>query len=518
MPSPKTDPDRSRPARRLDLAGGASAFWQRLNTRMVLAIASVALISLLISALAISQILPGYFRQQAVERLETAALSVALVTQEFAESARADNPNYPVVPELRQVFIYDPAVELAAGALIPATVAIYNESGQLEARAQPDAADLRAEGLRLDPEVPRYETRIVRLQVTEAGESVGFRVFISDAYTTREATLAQIRSALIGAGLLALLAALVLGVLAARRVTAPISRLRRVAGTVAAGELDERATASGVREVDELAAQFNVMADQLAGTLRVLEADRDRLREFVADVSHELRTPISALRMYTDLQRDGEVDEPTRREFLDRSAEQIRRLEWLSTNLLDLSRIDAGIFPLDMRPGDLRDPIRAVVEAQAEVAERRDISLGSEVPATPVTMRFDRERIVQLLTNLVGNALKFTPSGGVVSLKLTESAGIVVIEVRDTGAGIPPDELPRIFDRFYRGTNIGEARASGSGLGLAIVRSIVEMHGGTIDVQSVVGEGTVFRIELPRAGAQQSSAAEPSAGPAALED
>jgi two-component system phosphate regulon sensor histidine kinase PhoR len=253
-----------------------------------------------------------------------------------------------------------------------------------------------------------------------------------------------------------------------------------------------------VLEVDELSAQFNVMADRLSGTLRMLEADRDRLREFVADVSHELRTPIAALRMYIELQSDDRVDEATRAEFLERSTEQIGRLEWLSTNLLDLSRIDAGIFPLDIREGDVRDPIQAVVQALSEVAVERDIALESFVPAEPVELRFDRERIVQLLTNLIGNALKFTQRGGTVSVRLSETDTDVVIEVRDTGAGIPADELPRVFERFYRGTNTGDARASGSGLGLAIVRSIVEMHGGAIDVRSVVDEGTVFRITLPR--------------------
>jgi signal transduction histidine kinase len=267
---------------------------------------------------------------------------------------------------------------------------------------------------------------------------------------------------------------------------------------VAHGELDERWTASGVVEIDELGAQFNVTADRLAESLRMLEADRDRLREFVADVSHELRTPIAALRTFTELQGDGEVDEATRREFLERSRQQISRLEWLSTNLLDLSRIDAGIFPLDMRPGDLRDPLRSVVEANAEAAEERGIGLTSEVPGTPVELRFDYERMVQLMSNLVTNAIKFTPAGGQVSLRLHDAADHATIEVRDTGLGIPSDELPRIFERFYRGTNTGEARASGSGLGLAIARSIVEMHGGQIEVASVVGEGSLFTIELPK--------------------
>jgi two-component system OmpR family sensor kinase len=253
-----------------------------------------------------------------------------------------------------------------------------------------------------------------------------------------------------------------------------------------------------------VAQAFNVMADRLSESVRMLQADRDRLREFVADVSHELRTPIAALRTFTELQRDGAVDDEERAEFLDRSTEQISRLEWMSTNLLDLSRIDSGIFPLDMRWGDLRDPVRSVVEAQAEMAEQRGVSLVSEVPTLPVMLRFDRERVVQLLTNLVGNALKFTPRGGEVVASLAEAPDGAVLEVRDSGPGIPPAEQPLVFDRFFRGTNVGEARASGSGLGLAIVRSIVEMHGGTITVSSAPGEGSTFTVRLPRADGEGS--------------
>ena len=151
------------------------------------------------------------------------------------------------------------------------------------------------------------------------GEQVRYQVIVSDLYSTREATLEQLRSALIGAGLLALAAALVTGMIAARRLTIPIARLRRVRRRVAQGQLDERAARVGHAGDRRAGRQFNVMADRLSDTLRMLEADRDRLREFVADVSHELRTPIAALRVYTELQRDGEVDEATRLEFLDRS-------------------------------------------------------------------------------------------------------------------------------------------------------------------------------------------------------
>jgi two-component system sensor histidine kinase BaeS len=329
-------------------------------------------------------------------------------------------------------------------------------------------------------------------------QSVPLIYVVHDTYTNRATTLERVTGTLIGAGLAALAVALFIGTLAARRLTGPLLRLRRASSRFAQGDMEERAPAFGILEVDELGQQFNVMADRVSESVRLLQADRDRLREFVADVSHELRMPIAALRTFTELQRDGELEEEQRTEFLDRSTEQINRLEWMSTNLLDLSRIDSGIFPMDVRSGDLRDPVRSAVEAHAEIAEQRGVSLASRVPTSPVMLRFDSERILQLLSNLIGNALKFTPRGGEVIVELIDDRDHAVLEVRDSGPGIPESELPHVFDRFFRGTNVGEARASGSGLGLAIARSIVEMHGGAISVASAVGSGTTFTITLPR--------------------
>jgi signal transduction histidine kinase len=478
--------------------GSLSGFLRRLNVRLVVAIAIVSLVGLIVSGVAINQIVPEYFRQQAVARQQTAALSIALLVQEIADSERETRPGVLAAPELRDSLVFGRAAHVAAGPVIPATVEIYNERGQLAARAEPPNPDeLVQEGLQRDPDLPAYATTPIRLRIADDGTTIPYRIVLKDAYTSRQTTMQQIRGALLGAGLLALAVSVLAGILVARRLTVPINRLRRVAAQVAKGNLDERAQPSGVLEIDELAAQFNVMADRLSASLRILEADRDRLREFVADVSHELRTPIAALRTFSDLQQDGKVDRATKTEFVARSREQISRLEWLSTNLLDLSRIDAGIYPLDMGWGDLRDPIRSVVEAHAEAAEELGITLSSEVPANAVEAHFDRERIVQLVTNLTGNALKFTPRGGVVAIRLTDSSEGAIIEVRDSGPGIPPNELPRIFERFYRGTNTGEARASGSGLGLAIVRSIIEMHGGSVEVESTIGEGSLFRVLLP---------------------
>jgi signal transduction histidine kinase len=482
---------------------GLRSFFSRLDVRLVVTLSSIAAVSLLVSGLALFQILPNYFVDQAELRLKNAGQATAFYLQTSGQSL-AEGADRAVLTnkELREGRFLAGIAQDAADQFVQGTVEIYNPDGSLAARASPSAdiaAALAEQGFSVDPEVGS-QTSAQFVAIPDPRTVAGtfqFRVVVSQPYTSRATTLNRVATALIGAGLLALVVSLLVGMLVGRRLTGPIARVRRVSARLAQGELDQRVPPSGVREVDELGAQFNVMADRLSDSLRLLEADRDRLREFVADVSHELRTPIAALRTFTELQREGDVDEPTRREFLDRSRQQISRLEWLSTNLLDLSRIDAGIFPLEMRWGDLRDPLGAVVESQAEVAEERGVALTSEAPAKPLMARFDHERMLQLLSNLLGNALKFTPRGGEVQLRLSDGNGEAVIQVADSGPGIRADELPRIFERFYRGTNVGDARASGSGLGLAISRSIVEMHGGSIEIASREGEGATFTVRLP---------------------
>ena len=500
MHSARTEPAKGR-------LGTARGWFQRLNVRLVLALASTAAVALLVSGVALSQILPGYFLDQAARSSQTAAFSTALLLDETVRRTLIQQPQLMATPELRDTQVFHGVAEIAANQLAQATVQIFNPDGSLAAEAMPSAdkdADLRAQGLSPDPAVPPQSAQSFPIAIPNQPE-MRVLITVSEPYTNRVATLQRVTGTLIGAGLAALAVALIVGAVVTRRLTGPLARLRRVSGRLAHGELDERSPRFGIVEVDELGQQFNVMADRLSESVRLLQADRDRLREFVADVSHELRTPIAALRTFTELQRDGEVDEAQRSEFLDRSTEQINRLEWMSTNLLDLSRIDAGIFPLDMRWGDLRDPVRVVVEAHAVLAEGRGISLVSEVPTSPVMLRFDRERIVQLLNNLVGNALKFTKRGGEVVVALAETPDGGRLEVRDSGPGIPEAELPLVFDRFFRGTNVGDARASGSGLGLAIARSIVEMHGGRIEAASAIGQGSVFSVELPRSDAVPAS-------------
>jgi signal transduction histidine kinase len=329
------------------------------------------------------------------------------------------------------------------------------------------------------------------------------QVRLSNPYTFRATALANVTGLLAAVGLFALALSVLVSAGLARRFTIPLRRLTEAARGLAEGDLTHRVPASEVRagssELAELAVQFNAMADRLQESVEIIRRDRDRSRDFLADVSHELRTPLAALRTFNELLTEGAADDPeTRAEFLESSGQQIERLDWLAQNLLELSKLDSGLVLLDLRPEDLRAAVESAVEQTTAAARRRGVELSLHLPDAPIRIRHDPQRIGQVVANLVANAVKFTPRGGSVSVDVAATPEGARIEVVDTGVGIDAAELPHIFERFYRGSRANEARSSGSGLGLAIVRSIVDMHGGTVEVESHVGSGSRFAVMLPR--------------------
>jgi signal transduction histidine kinase len=328
-------------------------------------------------------------------------------------------------------------------------------------------------------------------------------VTLSNPYTFRATALANVTSLLAAVALFALGLSVLVSTVMARRFTTPLRRLTEASRGLAEGDLTRRVPAGEVRagssELAELAVQFNAMADRLQESVEIIRRDRDRSRDFLADVSHELRTPLAALRTFNELLTEGAADDPeARAEFLESSGQQIERLDWLAQNLLELSKLDSGLVLLDLRPDDLRAAVETAVEQTTAAARRRRIALSLHLPAAPIRIRHDPQRIGQVVANLVANAVKFTPRHGSVSVDVAATPGGARIEVVDSGVGIEAAELPHIFERFYRGSRANEARGSGSGLGLAIVRSIVDMHGGTVEVESRVGGGSRFIVTLPR--------------------
>jgi signal transduction histidine kinase len=328
-------------------------------------------------------------------------------------------------------------------------------------------------------------------------------VRLSNPYTFRQSTVANVASLLAAVAIVALGVAMVVAAATALRFTTPLRRLTEAARSLAEGNLAMRIKRADVRagssELSELAVQFNAMADQVEESVEMIRRDRDRSRDFLADVSHELRTPIAALLTFNELLTERAGDDPAARaEFLESSRVQLERLDWLAQNLLELSKLESGLVLLDLRPEDLRTAVESAVEQATPAARRRKVELTVSLPEGPLRIRHDPPRIGQVLTNLIGNAIKFTPPGGKVSIALSPHRDGARIDVTDTGVGIDASELPRIFDRFYRGSRANEARGSGSGLGLAIVRSIVDMHHGSVAVDSRLGTGSRFTVILPR--------------------
>lgn len=326
--------------------------------------------------------------------------------------------------------------------------------------------------------------------------------------STRAYQLEQVTSLVALIGLIALLLAIGLAVYAAGRFAYPVQLLAETATKIADGDLAARVPSgpeiAGNEEMSSLLDQFNRMAGRLEATVEAYRRERDRGQEHLADVSHELRTPLAALRAFVDLlEGSAEGDPATRKRLISEAGRQLERMDALTANILELSRFDAGIARPNFVEGDLRASVRAAVEQAAAGARRRGVSLDERLPARRVMIRHDEVLVGQAIANLVANALKFTPRGGNVTVTVRPLAtGSATVIVEDDGVGIDSAELPRIFDRFYRGTEglaaAGKAaRASGSGLGLAIVKSIVDMHAGRIVVESLVGRGTKFSLTFP---------------------
>ena len=325
-------------------------------------------------------------------------------------------------------------------------------------------------------------------------------VTLSDPLTFRAQTIENLVGVMGIAGLIALVAAVITSILIADRLSNPIRRLTGAARELSEGHLDTRVPPPGnSREMAELTAAFNSMAERVQASIEFIRRDRDRSRDFLADVSHELRTPIAALRTFNELLTEGQVaDESTRREFLEQTRQQIERLDWLSTNLLELSKLDSGLVLLDLRPDDLRAVVENAIQQAQQSAERKGVRVVADLLDDPIRQSHDPQRLGQVVGNLIGNAIKFTPRGGEVHVSIEPTAEGAEIRVSDTGVGINAAELPFVFERFYRGAESNEVRAAGSGLGLSIVRSIVEMHNGRVAISSALGKGTEVTVSLPR--------------------
>lgn len=300
---------------------------------------------------------------------------------------------------------------------------------------------------------------------------------------------AGFNDALTYATLAALLAAILLSILLSRSVTGSLRALSSASLRIAEGHYEERVAVGGADELAQLAWRFNQMAEKL-------DQVESMRRQLIADVSHELRTPLTAIKGSMEGLIDGVL--PADNETYEQIHAEADRLNRLVDDLQELSRVEAGAAALDLKPLELGPVLQTVGRRLAPQFQSRHIELFVDAAAGLPRVLADADRTVQVLTNLVGNALQYTPEGGKVWVEAKRMGAEVHISVRDTGIGIPPEHQAHIFDRFYRVDKSRSRQAGGgSGIGLTIARALVEAQGGRIWVESAgPGQGSTFAFTL----------------------
>jgi signal transduction histidine kinase len=299
---------------------------------------------------------------------------------------------------------------------------------------------------------------------------------------------------------ISVLLVLLFGVELSRAVAHPVRRVSEAAKQVAGGDLSVRLPEEGPAEVHDLAASFNEMAASLERSKYELEDQNRQLREserlrseLISVLSHEIRTPLACVLGYTSLLQTRPADEATRQDYLSIIADESHRLEGLVGDLVDVRRIEEGRLELDAEPFDLGTLVEEQVRIFRGRSERHTIQL--DPVSGPLLVRADRNRLAQVIANLLANAVKYSPDGGIVEVRAAVRNGNACVSVRDHGIGIPAADRSRIFTKFFRGS-AGLGGIGGMGLGLAVSREIVEAHGGSMSFESEVGRGSIFWFEV----------------------
>jgi signal transduction histidine kinase len=284
-----------------------------------------------------------------------------------------------------------------------------------------------------------------------------------------------------------------------------LAALEQAAQRLGEGDLTARAPQSGGDEIARVAAAFNRMAGELENRDAALRTSDALRRQMMADVSHELKTPLTAMRGYIETLRMPEValDADRRDRYFETIDRETRRLERIVKDLLDLARYEHGAVVLQRRLFDIERLFQNVARRHERAAQTKDVAIRIHVDPLADQLVADPDRIEQAIENLVGNALRYTPSGGTITLRATQAGGTAHLSVSDTGRGIAAEHLWHVFDRFYKADASRAAESSGSGLGLSITKAIIERHGGTIRVTSQPGE-TTFTILLPQSSAVET--------------
>ena len=336
--------------------------------------------------------------------------------------------------------------------------------------------------------------------ISHDGET-GFIVYIIDNKQTVQSLNAEIFTIILRAVLIGFVIAVVISLIISKTLISPIQGMTKAAEAMADGDFTSKIPVESADEIGVLAKTFNSMATQIETMLEELKRVESLRREFVANVSHELRTPLTNIRSYAEtISEDKDIPPEMEDEFLRIIINQSDRMTKIVQDLLELSRYDSGASTLTIEEFSIEQAVRDVYAAIALEARKRSHVLNLELEWKLPSIKGDRSKIEQVLMNIIANALKYTPDGGTIAIYSGRTGDDVWVKIEDTGVGIPPEDLSRVFDRFYRVDKARSRESGGTGLGLSIAKEIIGRHGGNISVESTPGVGTSVTVKLPIEG------------------
>jgi len=336
----------------------------------------------------------------------------------------------------------------------------------------------------------------VAVPINFANKVVG-AVFVYSPLAGIGSTLNDLRRLVLYAALIAIILTLILSFTLSKSFSRPLKRMQKISLNMAHGDFDERVVIESEDEVGQLAQSFNYLADKLQETIASLQEKEEQQRRFVADVSHELRTPLTSIQGFVKALRDGVYEsEQDKEEYYQIILSEVKRLIRLVNDLLDLSQIELGQIKMEMEILDLKGIIKNSIRNLMPKIKDKELRIVIELADDLPLVFADRDRIEQVLINLISNAIDFTPQGETIKVISKREDDEVLVMIKDTGPGIPVEELNNIWNRFHKVDKARTRDRGGTGLGLSIVREIIRHHQGEVWVESELGKGSTFIFSL----------------------
>jgi two-component system sensor histidine kinase BaeS len=484
-----------------------------LRVKLVLSYLAVALGAILLMVIVVTIAVQNYFYQTQVGQLRALAENYA---QAAAKAYQQNNdswlgltlqPDFSLVPTkslFQSLLIVDTQGVLHTYPL-PPSFEPYNNTLQ-QALSQALRGQETDGSLQDDPNDPTiFSGLYVAVPVQLNNQTIG-AVFLAQGnhyprgFSASE-FLVRVNSIVLLTGAGIALAVITFSLFMTRRLTRPLVSLTRAAEEMKAGNYEQRVEQpKSMDELGRLALTFNAMADKIAADVNELREQEQLRRDLIANIAHDLVTPLTAIQGYSEAIADDVISDPKERhETAQLIGREVQRLRRLVSDIQNMTSLEAGRVQLELAPLNLHDLVTETLAVIAPECEQAQIELRNEInPATPLALA-DSDRITQVLLNLLDNARRHTPAGGTITLGAGVQGAALIAWVSDTGVGISPQDLPYIFERFYRVDRSRNAASGGSGLGLAITRAIITAHGGAVWAQSAPGQGTTIFFSLPLA-------------------